>query len=421
MTKKNFAIRRFLVRLKNLINLNRGTDHTDISGTLKTIIDSIQIRGANIWILICGSLLASIGLDTNSATLLIGAMLISPLMIPILGIGVFYATRDMVNLRRSSQKMFIAVGVSLVCSLIYFLITPFGELTPEINSRTHPTLIDAIIAFIGGVVGIISITRKEQVTVLPGVAVSITLMPPICVMGYAISQWDLSIFAGAFYLLLINALIIVFVSSFAAKSLGFPVKKNVSLKKRKLQQSLAIIGIIVLLSPGTYLLNRLVHENNNKEKIQQYIENSVEPVTKVLKWNYNKTDSTDEVEIFLMEDILSKDSVYCLTETFDEIGLEGTKLSFIQPQVKEEIVEVFDSLSNHKKIKDSMSENFQEEIKSIFPEVASITMVNGNDKHKTLMVEWTGLDLLVPHKKRKLEGIERYLELNYQSDVTLIQ
>lgn len=185
------------------------------------------------------------------------------------------------------------------------------------------------------------------------------------------------------------------------------------------------MGVILLLSPGTYLLNELVTENKNEQKIREFIQTRVSPITDVLKWEYHVTDSISEVEVFLMEDILSKDSLYCITESFNQMELKNTRLEFIQPrlEVKEEIVEVVDSLSNskNKKSNGAIAHNLQQEIKSLFPDVASISQVEMDTNHLTLKVEWAGIDLFVLRRKRKLTGIKKYLESNYQSKVTLIQ
>ena len=400
---KKFWVRRILVKTLDLIDLNKGADSTDYNGTLTSIKRSIQIKGANIWILICGSLLASIGLDINSPTLLIGAMLISPLMVPILGIGVFYATRDSPNLKQSMEKMALAVFVSLLTSIIYFIITPFGELTPEISARTQPTLIDALIAFIGGVVGIISISRKEQITVLPGVAVAITLMPPICTVGYGISIFNSAIISGAIYLFLINAAIIIVVSSFAAKRLGFPLKQNVSRKRKKFHQRAAILGIIILLSPGTYLLTKTIEFSEKENKIEEFINNEIDPIAEVVKWEYYATDSIDEVKVFLMDDIISKDSIYCFNETFKELGFTETTLKIIQPKfsTKQEIAKIVDSLSSNINLKDTFPKDFARNITSVFPEVASVKKV-WDDQQVHIQIEWAGPDIFINRKKQKL-------------------
>ena len=176
--------------------------------TVRDIDANIEIKGYNIWILVCSALLASIGLDTNSTAVIIGAMLISPLMSPILGVGLGFGINNRQMLERSVRNLAIATFASLLASWVYFKLTPLGEITPEISGRTKPTVLDVLVAFFGGVAGIVSGSRKEKTNAIPGVAIATALMPPLCSAGYGLAKMEWSVFLGAFYLFFINAVFI---------------------------------------------------------------------------------------------------------------------------------------------------------------------------------------------------------------------
>jgi uncharacterized hydrophobic protein (TIGR00271 family) len=154
-------MRKFLEQILDL----RAT--SDFEKAKATISEGVSLKGYNLWILLCGALLASLGLDTNSTAVIIGAMLISPLMSPILGTGISVAVHDKHLLIRSLRNLASAVLVSLAASVLYFLLTPLGEVTPELQTRTFPTLLDVLIALFGGIAGIISISRRENTNAIP--------------------------------------------------------------------------------------------------------------------------------------------------------------------------------------------------------------------------------------------------------------
>ena len=171
---------------------------TDVEATVARIPNGVELRGANFLILLCASMIASIGLNTSSVAVIIGAMLISPLMGPILGIGLGIAIHDRALLLGAFKTFGGAVAISLAASLIYFWVTPITKLTPELVARTSPTLLDVGVAFFGGVAGIIAGSRRETTTAIPGVAIATALMPPLCTAGYGLAVGSWPIFWGAF-------------------------------------------------------------------------------------------------------------------------------------------------------------------------------------------------------------------------------
>src|SRR3954469_6543286 len=225
---------------------------SDFEKAKSTISEGVNLRGYNLWILLCAALLASLGLDTNSTAVIIGAMLISPLMSPILGVGMSVAIHEKALLVRSLRNLGMAVGISLSASALYFALTPLGEVTPELQARTFPTLLDVLIALFGGIAGIVSISRRDQTNAIPGVAIATALMPPLCTAGFGIATKHWNYFLGAFYLFFINAVFISLTTYLIAKYLHFPSKEflNEDLHK-KYSLWFTVISIIALL-PSIY-------------------------------------------------------------------------------------------------------------------------------------------------------------------------
>ena len=188
------------------------TGYFSLSGYLVTqqeaeaaIREGVSFRGTNIVILIIAIFIASLGLNTNSTAVIIGAMLISPLMGPIIGIGLGVGIEDYELLKRSVRNLVMAAGFSVIASTLYFLVSPVSEGHSELLARTSPTIYDVLIGFFGGAAGIIAIGSRSKGNVIPGVAIATALMPPLCTVGYGIATWQPTYFLGALYLFLINS------------------------------------------------------------------------------------------------------------------------------------------------------------------------------------------------------------------------
>ena len=163
-------------------------EDTDAQGTIDSVRKYVELRGYNVWILISSAVIASIGLDMNASAVIIGAMLISPLMSPILGIGLSVGINDRQLLSQALHNFVIAIVVTLLTSFIYFYaISPFSLPTEEIMSRTKPTILDVVVALFGGIAGIVAGSHKDKTNALPGVAIATALMPPLCAAGYGLS------------------------------------------------------------------------------------------------------------------------------------------------------------------------------------------------------------------------------------------
>ena len=205
-------------RVKAYFNLLN--DREDEQQVIEQVSAGVVFRGTNLWILMFAILIASLGLNVNSTAVIIGAMLVSPLMGPIIGMGLAVGIGDYDLLRRALKNYGVATLISIVTATVYFVISPLGEARSELLARTSPTLFDVLIAFCGGAAGVLALTTKSKGQVIPGVAIATALMPPLCTAGYGLATAQWSYFFGAFYLFFINTVFIATATFLGVKLLG---------------------------------------------------------------------------------------------------------------------------------------------------------------------------------------------------------
>jgi uncharacterized hydrophobic protein (TIGR00271 family) len=249
-----------MAQVKHVFQSHFGLDddqakHEDIDERIRS---GIHLRGTNLWVLMFAILVASIGLNVNSTAVIIGAMLISPLMGPIMGVGYAAAVYDFDLIKLSLRSLGVAVLISLVASTLYFAVSPLTEAGPELLSRTAPTIWDVLIGLFGGLAGIIALTREERNNVVPGVAIATALMPPLCTAGYAIANGHLYYFFGAMYLFVINSVFIAVSTIVIAKLIRLPRRQwvNKALEAR-FRHAVVTVSIATIL-PSVYLAWGLV-------------------------------------------------------------------------------------------------------------------------------------------------------------------
>ena len=211
-----------LGELKDLFSLKLDTDE---AGTIESIKKSIEFKGGNLWGLLFAAFIASIGLNVNSGAVVIGAMLISPLMGPIVGIGYALATHDFDTLKYAVRNLVIFVVGSILAAILYFSISPIKGLTEQLEARTYPTFYDVLIAICGGAIGIVASSRSDRGNAIPGVAIATALMPPLCTVGYGIATGQWAYAGGALYLFLINSVFIAGTALLFVRALHFPKKE----------------------------------------------------------------------------------------------------------------------------------------------------------------------------------------------------
>jgi uncharacterized hydrophobic protein (TIGR00271 family) len=255
--------------LKQLFDIKKGTSK---AGTIQDIKDGISIKGHTAWILIFSILIASIGLNVSSTAVVIGAMLIAPLMGPILGVGLSVAINDVDTLKHALVNLGAMMAISLITSFLFFSIPLFQDATPELLARTKPDLRDVLIAIAGGLALIVSLSRRKEMTnTLAGVAIATALMPPICTAGYGLAIGNLTYFGGAMFLFTINATFIALATFVILRFLRFPRVKYLNSKRRKFIARLASIVALVIFTGSVYTFYGLVQEKKFTQKAQLFI------------------------------------------------------------------------------------------------------------------------------------------------------
>ena len=259
--------------LTNLLDFRQDTDR---ESTINAIKADIPFKGATAWILIFAVFVASIGLNANSTAVVIGAMLISPLMGPILGVGLSVAINDIDTLRKSLVNLAVMVSLSLLTAFMFFYIFPISEVTSELFARTKPDIRDVMIAFFGGSALMVARTKKGTIaSVIFGVAIATALMPPLCTAGYGLSQGDLAYFAGAMYLFTINTIFIALSTFLVIKLLRFPMFKYVNSAKRKRIARFASLLAVLVMIPAIWTFVNVLKESNFNRDAKDYINNEL--------------------------------------------------------------------------------------------------------------------------------------------------
>lgn len=258
----------FKKRFRRIVNMS---DDLDRDGASESIRNGIHFRGANVFILACAIIIASVGLNVNSIPVIIGAMLISPVMAPILGFGFGLGIRDNKLVRNSLKNFLIMVSISIGASFLYFLLSPLHLENPtELLARTNPTLYDVLIALFGGFAGILELSRKKKGTVLSGVAIATALMPPLCTVGYGLSLFNARYIFGALYLFIINSIFISLATFITVKYLKYPVVSVGDSKSRLSKRSVTILLLLVVI-PSVFSAVRIVRESNFSRHVEQLV------------------------------------------------------------------------------------------------------------------------------------------------------
>lgn len=273
----------------------------DPNSIYNQISEGVNFKGTNLWILMCSTLVCSVGLNMNSTAVVIGAMLISPLLGPINGIGYSIAVYDIKLFKKSLNNFLFAVITAFLSATLYFIITPISTAQTELLARTSPTIYDVLIALFGGTAGIIAMSTKTKGTVIPGVAIATALMPPLCTAGYGLATLQVSFLFGALYLFTINAVFIALAALLVSKLLKFSIHENAAPARQKVIKRYVTLIIILTLIPSIFLGNRLVQQERFIEKSKKYIDNvrviddkylldySIDPQKKVINLIYGGT------------------------------------------------------------------------------------------------------------------------------------
>ena len=279
----------------------RIVDLADPEQTMAGIERDTEFRGFNVWILVFSIVIASIGLNVNSTAVIIGAMLISPLMGPIMGVGLGVGVNDLGLVRRSVGNLGVATSIAILSSALYFLISPINEAGSELLSRTTPTFLDVMVAFFGGLTGILAGSRKEKSNVIPGVAIATALMPPLCTAGYGLAHLDGTYFFGALYLFLINTILIATSTTLVVRYLRFPIVQPMDAAKEQKYKRYFTLGLLALVLPSAFILYNTVSRSVQKAKIQAFVAENVSfPGAEVVKQEVDFEEGDARVHLVLL-------------------------------------------------------------------------------------------------------------------------
>ena len=320
--KINLNIMGLIQNLKTLIretiNLN---GHIDTAAAERSIRNNIEFKGPNAWILAVAVIIASVGLNVNSIPVVIGAMLISPLMGPIFGLGLGLGVSDIQLMKSSGKNLLVMVSISLVVAFLYFLITPLSLSNPtELLARTSPTFYDVLIALFGGFAGILEQCRKDKGTVFSGVAIATALMPPLCTAGYGLACGEFSYFLGALYLFVINCTFIMLATYAGVKYFRFRPTEFQDEKIGKRTKRLTTALIIIFIIPSIWSAVMLIRQNNFEVNAVSFAEHR-NTYGKSILYDY-KIDHNDNTSLtlFFTGETLSerdKDELYSVAAEYD--------------------------------------------------------------------------------------------------------
>jgi uncharacterized hydrophobic protein (TIGR00271 family) len=308
------------------LRTGRATDEA----ILKTVREGLVVHGSNAWLLAAAIFVACVGLNMGSTAVVIGAMLISPLMGPIQGIGLALTMKDLVLLQRAGRSFLFMVGISLAVATIYFLLTPVKVANAEIMARTSPTIWDVVIALAGGVAGMVAVTRQQRnLVVLPGVAIATALMPPLCTVGFGLATLQPKVFLGASYLFLINMVFIAWATFLVANFLGLSALQVPGRGVDPRWRRWLTVVLLAASVPSVYLAYGFVQDLRSREQAEAF-------VTRHLQFDATYVLRTDvrpglrRVDVYLIGEPIKDDVADSLKALFSLTGVEGYELRFNQ-------------------------------------------------------------------------------------------
>ncbi|HQN64054.1 MAG TPA: TIGR00341 family protein [Methylophilus sp.] len=327
--QKNRTLKWWLISIRRRFSLieDKASDQVIDTG----IRSGVELRGTNLWVLMFAIFIASIGLNVNSTAVIIGAMLISPLMGPIMGVGYGIGIYDAELIRKSLRNLGIATSISLLVSTLYFLLTPLSDAQSELLARTSPTIWDVLIAFFGGMAGIIGATRAEKTNIIPGVAIATALMPPLCTAGYGLANLNWQFFFGAFYLFSINCVFIAFSAVLIIWILNPEHKKFVDrYTETKIRRTLSLIVLVTML-PSIYLALHLVKNEVFTHKSKAFIAQEFSFAnTRIASSNIDPVKK--RIELTLIGELIKQQKLQEIESKLAEHGLKNANLLVYQAQ-----------------------------------------------------------------------------------------
>lgn len=421
---------------KNYFFINKDIENEKL--ITDSITQGISFKGTNLWILIFAIFIASIGLNVNSTAVIIGAMLISPLMGPIIGMGFAVGINDLKLFYSALLNYCVATVISILTATIYFMISPFDEAQSELLARTSPTTYDVFIAMFGGAAGIIAIFSKDKGNVIPGVAIATALMPPLCTAGYGIAHSNLYFFAGAFYLYFINTVFICASTYAGVRLMKFHQKElpdNIAKKSRRLILAIIIITII----PSVFLTYNVFTNNTLRRNVNLFVKEEFNLIgTQAISHELDMDNKT--LKVAIMGNDLTPNEITHIEDKMRKYHIDEFKLKIIQGVQTDSIIrkninnessryagQFNEQVITIKKLQEQLSQytQYQEITKTIEPEakllfknLKSAMVMNCAEENSTLKKAIAIVELLpdTKHQKTDISLLKQWLTQRINTD-----
>ena len=321
-----FAIRAFF---REYLDLRREKEHE--ADTIDSIQKGVEFRGTNLWVLIFAIFVACLGLTVNSTAVIIGAMLISPLMGPIMGIGLSVGINDIELMKRSAKSYLITTLFSVITATLFFLIFPVTGNQSELLARTSPTIYDVFIALMGGLAGIVATTSKNKGNVIPGVAIATALMPPLCTAGFGLATGNLVYFLGAFYLYFINSVFICAATLLCVRFLGFQKKKQVDTAREKQVRKYILALVIITMIPAIYLTVGILRDTYFDSAANRFIREQLSfDNAQVVDKRITRKGKDSEIRVVMVGQEVPDSTIAVARSRMGEYSLENVRLVILQ-------------------------------------------------------------------------------------------
>lgn len=397
-----------------LAHFNLKSEREDYATIHDTIERDMVFRGTNLWILIFAIFIASIGLNVNSTAVIIGAMLVSPLMGPIIGMGYGAATYDFSLLRRAAGNFTFAVVTSLVTSTVYFSITPLYEAHSELLARTSPSFYDVLIALFGGLAGIVAMTSKRKGNVIAGVAIATALMPPLCTAGYGLATLNGEFFFGALYLFTINTVFIGIATLLTTRFLRFPVREQVDDRHKVLANRWATGIVVLTVIPSIVFGYRLVKKDEFLRNVNRFVrtvtivegayllKNETDPSRKTITLIYGGRELTDDQKRQIAErarDFSLDDITLSFQQgfTIGDVSKELTQAETFKAEINrlKLLLQAAHQREDSLRLRTGIGKVLLAELRSLFPEIVSVAVSKSMMYGPTSAADSTETDIVV--------------------------
>ena len=439
--------------IKKLFNITNDVDKNLVVNSIKK---DISMRGTTSWILVCSILIASVGLNADSTAVVIGAMLISPLMGPILGLGFSIATNDINTLKNSSSNFIAMVLISVLTAFIFFLVFPIKDQSSELLTRTEFDIRDVLIAFFGGLALIIAKTKKENIsTAIFGVAIATALMPPLCTAGFYLAIYEIELAVKAMYLFIINSMYIIVATYLVLKFLQFPLLNYTNSSNRKLtNRILTFISLLILILPIITFVNA-INKANFEKQAKSFLNDELVGIAnykyliesansdfenqEIILNNYGQKPLSDDIISLLKNKLQNYESLEKTTLVFKQQELNMNSNSFIRElrlrdsiELVEKTVQVEQLSKEIKELKELSKEKLlfdqiAKEASVIYPDLKQFeifekirTDFNSTKKILVVNVKWDS-SLLKTETERLNSSLRKWLEFQFESDDFIIE